>query len=148
MPEILIIFPESEKEWSLYYDLRYEVLREPLGYVRGTEKDATDLDSIHVLITDIDRTFAYSVARLHFTDTKTIQIRYMAVAFSEQGTGVGTKMMNFLEKIAKEKGAQKCILNARKSAIGFYEKLGYSCIPGGENISVAIPHCKMEKNII
>ena len=34
--------PRNEKEWEDYYDLRYRILREPLGKERGSEKNDGD----------------------------------------------------------------------------------------------------------
>jgi len=38
-------------------------------------------------------------------------------------------------------------MNARKTAKGFYEKLGYE-IKGDEFVEVTLPHFYMQKNII
>jgi predicted GNAT family N-acyltransferase len=55
--------------------------------------------------------------------------------------------MNFAENVARDAGFTSMIMNARKSAQGFYEKLGYKA-DGKEFIEVTIPHYEMRKNII
>ena len=42
--------PRNEKEWENYYDLRYRILREPLGKERGSEKNESD---------ELENTFAF-----------------------------------------------------------------------------------------
>ena len=39
--------PKSEKDWDAYYDLRYRVLREPLGKERGSERNEGDATGKH-----------------------------------------------------------------------------------------------------
>ena len=55
-------------------------------------------------------------------------------------------MMNFAENVARERGYRMMTMHARKSAIGFYEKLGYK-IYGNEFVEVTIPHFEMHKKL-
>jgi len=52
--------------------------------------------------------------------------------------------MQFAENIARDRGFQKITMHARKTAVGFYEKLGYR-VCGQEFEEVTIPHYVMEK---
>ena len=70
----------------------------------------------------------------------------MAVQNNLQGKGIGASMMNFAELVARDKGFRKLIMHARKTAVGFYEKLGYKAV-GDEFIEVTIPHFLMEKKL-
>ena len=70
----------------------------------------------------------------------------MAVQNNLQGKGIGASMMNFAENVARDAGYKKIRMHARKTAIGFYEKLGYSVI-GNEFLEVSIPHYVMEKRL-
>lgn len=47
--------------------------------------------------------------------------------------GVGTQLVQKIEKLAKEKKLKKIHLCAREYAIGFYKKLGYSMMDKREN---------------
>jgi GNAT superfamily N-acetyltransferase len=71
----------------------------------------------------------------------------MAVHHKLQKTGIGAAMMNYAEHVARDAGFKKMVMNARKTATGFYEKLGYE-ISGNEFIEVSLPHFYMQKNII
>jgi GNAT superfamily N-acetyltransferase len=70
----------------------------------------------------------------------------MAVLSGLQGKGIGRVLMTFAENIARDRGYRKINMHARKTAVGFYEKLGYS-ISGPEFEEVTIPHFEMEKEL-
>ena len=58
-------------------------------------------------------------------DDTTFLLRQFAVDGSMQGTGIGTKMMDFTHKYAREHGYRKIIMHARETALNFYKKNGY-----------------------
>ena len=70
----------------------------------------------------------------------------MAVPNNMQGKGIGRALMIFAENIARDLGYKTLIMHARKTATGFYEKLGYS-ISGKEFEEVTLPHYVMEKSL-
>jgi predicted GNAT family N-acyltransferase len=70
----------------------------------------------------------------------------MAVQNNLQGKGIGASLMNFAENIARDSGYKKMMMHARKTAVGFYEKLGYNVV-SNEFIEVSIPHFVMEKKL-
>jgi predicted GNAT family N-acyltransferase len=55
--------------------------------------------------------------------------------------------MHFAENLAKDSGGREIMMHARKTAIGFYEKLGYTA-EGDEFSEVGIPHVEMRKSLI
>ena len=74
----------------------------------------------------------------------TLRLREMAVKTALLGKGIGRVLMQFSENIARDRGMKKLVMHARKSAVGFYEKLGYKVV-GKEFEEVTIPHFIMEK---
>ena len=54
--------------------------------------------------------------------------------------------MQFAENIARDRGFRSIMMHARKTAIGFYEKLGYE-VSGTDFIEVTLPHVIMEKTV-
>jgi ribosomal protein S18 acetylase RimI-like enzyme len=77
-------------------------------------------------------------------DPVSVRLRQMAVLNNLQGKGIGRALMQFAENIARDRGFQKITMHARKTAVGFYEKLGYR-VCGQEFEEVTIPHYVMEK---
>jgi GNAT superfamily N-acetyltransferase len=63
-----------------------------------------------------------------FEDKKQVQIRGMAVLEISQGKGLGRLLVIHVERVLKAQNTSLIWFNARKNAVGFYEKLGYEII--------------------
>ena len=123
-------------------NLRNEILRKPLGLSFTTEELEKEKDDILMGAFEDDKLLGCCL--LTRMDSKTVRLRQMAVPNSMQGKGVGRALMIFAENIARDLGYQKLCMHARKTAVGFYQKLGYG-ISGDEFFEVTIPHYVMEK---
>ncbi len=137
--------PQSPEEWDLYYDLRYRILRAPLGKERGSERNEGDQTGTHFAVFDHNKIVA--VARLDEIDSDTCQVRFVAVESDLQGTGVGKKIMTKVENHGKEVGYQLMILHARDYALAFYEKLGYQLIGPSYKLFDVLQHFEMSKKL-
>ena len=93
-----------------------------------------------------DQDKVIACGRVHMNNINEAQIRYMGVSLEHRRIGLGSKMIDKLEDIAKTKGAKKIVLNARAEAIKFYESLGY-IETGPYESDIKIPHSSMEKLI-
>lgn len=62
----------------------------------------------------------------NFQDFKQMQLRGMAIFENYQKQGLGQKLLLHCEVYAKQNKFEIIWFNARKKAIPFYEKLGYS----------------------
>lgn len=137
--------PQTADEWQQYYQLRYQVLRAPWQKPPGSERDALESDAYHLmLITEQGEVAA--VGRLHRSDEHSAQVRYMAVAEAYRGSGAGKRLLDALEREAAQWGCSMVQLNARDSAIGFYQRQGYS---KGQQASAlfGIAHLHMYKRL-
>ncbi len=134
----------GSKEYLQMVNLRTEILRRPLGLTYSEEELAREKDDILIGAFDDDEMLACCI--LTKVDGKTLRLRQMAVQNNLQGKGIGASLMHFAELVARDKGFQKLIMHARKTAAGFYEKLGYKEV-GNEFIEVTIPHYVMEKKL-
>ena len=143
---IIIVEPQTQKEFEAYYLLRYETLRKPWGQPIGSEKDEQENESIHIMACDDDKNIL-GVCRLQFNSSDIAQLRYMAVKDGTQGLGIGKKIIEYAERIAKEKSAQKIILQSREIAIGFYEKCGFTIVEKSYLMWGEIQHYLMEKEL-
>ena len=74
------------------------------------------------------------------------QVRQVAVDSASRGRGIGSALMAAVELLAAEQGASELWLNARDTAYGFYERLGFVA-EGEEFVSelTGIPHRLMRK---
>jgi len=124
--------------------LREQVLRTPLG-LKFSDKDLeTDQhEMIFAMIID-EKPIACLQARK--LDSQTIKLRQMAVHPDFQALGLGKHLLSQTEKVLKANNIKNIELNARKTALDFYQKSGYKTC-GNEFIEVGIPHYKMRKEI-
>ena len=139
--------PQTDADFAQYYELRWQVLRGPWGQPRGSERDEFDSAAgaaEHALMLDEDGR-AVAVGRLHFNSPAEAQIRYMAVHESARGSGLGRRIVAYLESRAQNRGVQRIILNARDTVAGFYEKLGYRKVGDGPTLFGTVKHVRMEK---
>jgi predicted GNAT family N-acyltransferase len=124
--------------------LRYSILRAPLGLNFSQEDLDKEKDHIHIASFEDDELLGCCM--LTKIDPHTLQLRQMAVKDNLQRKGIGASIVSFAENIAKDKGYRRIIMHARDTAIGFYEKFGYK-VKGDEFTEVNLPHHVMEKNI-
>jgi GNAT superfamily N-acetyltransferase len=132
-------------EYQQMVQLRNDILRKPLGLV--FEKEELEKEAEDILIGAFEEDKLLGCCMLIETEPGTVRLRQMAVPKNLQGKGVGRALMQFAENIARDRGYRKITMHARKTATGFYEKLGYN-ISGGEFIEVTLPHVVMEKRLI
>lgn len=132
----------GSKEYQQMVKLRNDILRQPLGLSFDEEELAREKEDILIGAFDDDEMLACCL--LTKTDNHSLRLRQMAVQNNLQGKGIGASMMNFAETIARDKGYKRLLMHARKTALGFYEKLGYRVV-GDEFTEVTIPHYIMEK---
>lgn len=140
----------GEKVWTEILDLRWAVLRAPLGQPRGSETDDRDRpdrqDVLHrVAFWDDGRVVGTGRGELHKTGV--VQIRYMAVADGFRGRGIGAVILADLEQGSRNWGVTGWILEAREEAVAFYQRHGYGVLGPGKCLFGVIPHFWMSKEM-
>lgn len=140
----LKIIDHGSKEYKEMVDLRFQMLRKPLGLTFTPEDLAAEKDDI--LIGCFEDEKLEACCMLTQTDPKTVRLRQMAVTAGLQGKGIGRVLMVFAENIARDRGYRRLTMHARKSAVGFYEKNGYK-VCSDEFVEVTIPHFIMDKDL-
>lgn len=138
----LKLIDHGSKEYQEMVDLRRAMLRKPLG-IDFTQAEL-DRETEDILIGCFEDDKLEGCCLLTKVDDKTVRLRQMAVLSGLQGKGFGRVLMQFAENIARDRGYKKIVMHARKSAAGFYEKLGYN-ITSDEFQEISIPHYMMEK---
>ena len=138
-----IEFDSSDYQKEL--ELRDEVLRKPLGMSLFDENLTAEVADVHLGAFVNDRLIAVLLlTKLSDTD---IKMRQVAVDENFRSQKAGSKLVQIAETYAKNAGYRKIVLNARKTAVGFYEKLGYEK-KGDMFTEVGIAHLKMQKCLI
>jgi N-acetylglutamate synthase-like GNAT family acetyltransferase len=144
---LIVRIPKTAQEWEQYYQLRYTVLREPWGQLKGSEVLKDEDQSDHVMVIDDETHEIVGVARMQTNTPTQGQVRCVAVAPHVQGRGVGKLLMNYLEELAQQKGIKEIILDARENAVKFYLSIGYKIFEESYLLFGVIQHWKMRKEI-
>lgn len=125
-------------------NLRYEILRKPLGL--NFTQEELEREKNDILIAAFEEEKMLGCCFLTHIDNNTLRLRQMAVQNNLQGKGIGASLMNFAENIARDRGYKSMMMHARKTTCSFFEKQGYK-VEGDEFLQLTIPHFKMVKKL-
>jgi GNAT superfamily N-acetyltransferase len=89
----------------------------------------------------------FAIDNSHFITQKSFQIRGMAVLPAFQKQGVGEVLVKEAEKFCTTQKADLIWFNARTSAVGFYQKMGYEILGPEFEIYDVGPHFLMYKKL-
>jgi predicted GNAT family N-acyltransferase len=136
----------DDPRYALARELRYGVLYAPWDLSRELIEDTDGRVYVHAIVED-DAGAVIGYARLHLEagESKVYQV---AVADDWRGRGVGRELMTWAAAKAREEGRDFVELDARETAIGFYERLGYTVV-GDSFLSgrTGTPHRRMRRSL-
>jgi GNAT superfamily N-acetyltransferase len=141
--ELLFIHPEH----PLYpeeLELRFRVLREPLGLPRSTVTFPFEAVSLHLVARQGGA--VVGCVLFHPEDAHGGRLFQMAVTPRLQGQGLGARLVTALEAELLRRGFSHVHLHARAPVAPFYERLGYA-VYGEPFTEVNIPHLHMRKTL-
>lgn len=138
------IAPHRSELYQQAVKLRRRILRVPLGLDFSPEELDHEASDKHFVGLVDDQVVACLVMAPQ--NCSVVKMRQVAVDASLQGQGLGSKLVQASEAWAKEAGYSQIELNARDTAVQFYESLDYRIV-GEEFVEVGIPHRKMVKDI-
>jgi len=129
-------------EWETHQDqlasIRFKVFVEEQRVPKEMEIDEDDPHALHFLILDISNNLPIATGRLLDNG----HIGRMAVIKGYRHRKVGSKLLSAIMNEARKRNMSKVFLNAQTSAVGFYEKNGFTAY-GKEFMDAGIPHIKM-----
>jgi predicted GNAT family N-acyltransferase len=135
-----ISFGTAEYEASVA--LRTRVLRDPLRLYPTPEEREEDRAERHLGAFEGTRLVGCLV--LHDLGDGRVRMRQVAVDFDRQRRGLGNKLVRYSESFALGLGFREMRLHARRTAVPFYERLGYESY-GEPFVEVTLPHLAMKK---
>ena len=166
-------FGPAELPFEEYYSCRFDVLRKPIGFPRGSEILADDDQALHSYIKIGSRVVAVGRAHVIPNDSDgsqadhagpgatqcppfgplaggglrpAIQIRQMGTRTEFQRRGLASKVLAELESGSVESfGAKVGFLQARINAVPFYQAQGWKIIDEPYDIKGIGPHRSMMK---
>lgn len=119
--------PKTRDDFKAYYALRYKVLHEPWGHPKGTEKDDYEPISDHFMAVD-EKGEIVGVAKLYEKEEGTGHVSHIAVAPEYQHQGIGSLLMDAVEKRARKRGFKTIGTMARLTAAAEFERAGFSVV--------------------
>jgi len=131
----------DSREYDASVTLRTRVLRAPLGLQPGPEEREEESRLRHLGAFEDERLVACLM--LHDVGEGKVRMRQVAVDFDRQQTGLGTRLVHYSEQVARAAGFREMVLHARKTAVPFYERLGYTAY-GEPFVEVTVPHVAMK----
>ncbi len=134
----------ESKEYQQMVNLRYEIMRKPLGLSFSPEELSKEKNDILIGAFDEDEMLGCCI--LTDMNKGCVRLRQMAVQKNMQGKGIGESIITFAENLARDKGYKTLTMHSRDSAIGFYEKYGFK-VKGDQFMEINIPHHIMEKKL-
>lgn len=135
----------NSEEYCNELELRDKVLRKPLGM--SLYNESLDVEKNDVHIGAFLNSKLVGVLILTKLNTDEVKMRQVAVVEDMRNQTIGSKLVRYAEEYSIKAGYSKMILNARKTAVGFYKGLGYSII-NNEFMEINIPHYKMIKRLL
>lgn len=129
--------------WKSAVQLREEILRKPLGSFFTDEELEEERSHLHIVGFNGNELIATAVL---VSEGDVMKMQRVVVKEVNQGSGIGSKMMTFCEKIARENKKHQIYCHARDTAVNFYLKNNY--LAKGEYFPEdGIPHLLMYKSI-
>lgn len=123
-------------------NLRIEIFVEEQGFLE--EFDEIDDYASHIVMY-LDKK-PVATGRIFIKEDKAYKIGRVAVKKEHRGQGLGTKVMQKLEEIAKDEKAEIIMLSSQYHAKKFYENCGYK-VDGEPYLEDGAKHILMKKNI-
>ncbi len=132
-------------EYDETVQLRDKILRRPLGLSFSEEQLSEEYADFHLAAFTEAWILRGCLVLTPLADN-TLKMRQVAVDEAFQKMGVGQQLVEASEKFGRVHGFNKMVLNARDTAVPFYQKLNYTIV--GERFEeVGIPHFKMTKDL-
>lgn len=134
----------NSEDYRKTVELRFEILRRPLGLEFSAEQLEAEKTDYHLSCTKGEDVIACLILRPK--NEEELQMRQVAVSGDWQGKGVGSLLVRFAEEFGSARGFSRITMHARETAVPFYLKLGYRQV-GARFVEVTIPHFHMEKEL-
>jgi ribosomal protein S18 acetylase RimI-like enzyme len=125
-------------------ELRFRVLREPLGHSRDSVKFPFEDESLHLVA--LRGGALVGCVLFHPEGKQSGRLYQMAVKPDLQRAGMGKTLVRALEGELLTRKFERVYLHARETVVPFYERLGYA-VTGPKFHEVGIPHLPMARTI-
>lgn len=117
---------ENPSDWEAYHRIRKAELFDAKGrlgiYDPNRAEERSEANVPLLLKCDGE---PVGTTRLDVRPDDSAVLRLVAVARESQGRGHGRELARQVERLARDRGIGKLLVNAAPDAVGFYERLGF-----------------------
>lgn len=96
--------PVTKDDFKAYYAVRYKTLREPMGHLKGTEKDDYEPISKHFMAVESETGQVLGVIKLFEKSPGVGNFSHLAIDPEHQRQGIGRMLLDAVENCAREEG--------------------------------------------
>jgi predicted GNAT family N-acyltransferase len=140
----IVEIPHGSPGYLELVRLRDLHLRQPIGLRMSEEDLAGEETQRHFALVWNEVILGGLIANPTLADT--VKLRQMWIDPSLRGQGCGRVLLEEVERRLAAEGVVHFILNARESAVGFYQGSDYEVL-GERFTEVGIPHLRMKKRL-
>jgi predicted GNAT family N-acyltransferase len=141
--QLMFITPDHPL-YAQELELRYRVLRQPLGHARADVPFPFERESLHLVLCEGGSVLGCVL--FHPEDARSGRLFQMAIAAEQQGRGLGRDLVRALEEELQRRGFVEVHLHARAPVAAFYERLGYE-LYGEPFVEVGVAHVLMRRSL-
>lgn len=142
----LAVFEGSDERLALAHGVRRVVFIDEQDVPEDEEIDGRDGECVHVLLWVAGQ--VEGTARLRWVEHGAVaKVERVAVHRGGRGRGWGARIMALLHGVAARSGARELRLGAQLTALGFYERLGYTAY-GPVFDDAGIDHRMMRRAVV
>jgi predicted GNAT family N-acyltransferase len=139
-----VFITPDEPLYAQELELRFRVLREPLGHTRADVAFPFERESLHLVVCVASK--LVGCVLFHPEHASGGRLFQMAILPSSQGAGLGRQLVLTLEAELSRRGLVQVHLHAREPVVPFWEKLGYT-VYGESFVEVGVPHRHMRRTL-
>lgn len=134
------IIPHNSLDYQKAVDLRYDVLRKPLGLTFNINDLAQEKNFIHIVGKIQNEVIATAML---VPEKDRIKMKQVAVAIHLQNQGIGSTLLQFTHACALQNHFTHIYCHARNEAMNFYLQNGYEKT-GEPFLEIGILHWTMQ----
>ena len=123
--EVLRLIDPADPLYAQELELRFKVLRDPLGHARADVPYPFEAQCLHLLA--LEKGKVVGCVLFHPQSEHRGRLMQMAVHADHQKRGLGARLVKRLEDELRARGFKEVVLHSRSAVVPFYEKLGYGC---------------------
>src|SRR5512133_3905499 len=136
-------FASTPRDLDAGYELRRTVFEDEQHAPRWLDRDALDFNADHVVAWDREGR-CIGAGRIVRTDSRTCQVGRQVTAADWRRRGVGTALLDALERMASLRGIAEVFVHSQLEAEPFYAARGYARV-GEPFPEHGVPHVRMRK---